>query len=646
MWVSENLDTDADEWVAKRNDIESKYAQAAERIRRQPPGDERHRELIKLAENRNNSLIGLDEDYFRYGAKKIREAGFEPKGHFAERERLDAEAAGENKALKKARTYLKPGQKPPGGQQVEEGPRGGRYYESEGRGAAEEEPARGRAMPPTPEDYMRMSSIKGRYREAGRAVAVANGLTAANWSSPEARKMVKERITSELAKDSRVQEGVVYEFVKAWANSSSDNDPYSLSLQMAAATLFDMKVTSFIEDSWEDVRAPDHYQKFAQREGKYGPLAINEDAKKGMVMDATQILRAVYDRTQKWLAKHGIDQVTVGRGQNWRKREAPPELMEMALDEAQADMLYQTRLEQYDWKEKKALAKIEPGEKVHAITGYVDYAEYTRDKYEQARMELKDDIKNTPLSVIARANEDAHNMVHEEWSRRQTALHEKYKDGPHGRAWAESSDEERNRAKMAMAREEKENDAWMRERKEEIRGKLESLAYWDGEVDFHQNPMSSWSIDHDTAMDFSLMRAEGDSVAVTMWTEVPAERVISTPFTGPGCLTESEFLVAGGKTPIHYRAASYDKLESGRYGPRERKSHLDPYMNLAAAARQQGTNPHAAYTNLINYYISQNQLSPAIGASWKESLEFGDLDTIERIKAAVAALAKEKQEMV
>ncbi len=92
-WVEDNLAPDAQEWVDKRNDIEGKYRQAEKELRQGPPGNERHRKLIRLSEMRNVALVGLDEDYFRQGAKKIREAGFEPEGHFAERERLDAEAA-------------------------------------------------------------------------------------------------------------------------------------------------------------------------------------------------------------------------------------------------------------------------------------------------------------------------------------------------------------------------------------------------------------------------------------------------------------------------------------------------------------------------------------------------------------------------
>jgi len=74
-----------------------------------------------------------------------------------------------------------------------------------------------------------------------------------------------------------------------------------------------------------------------------------------------------------------------------------------------------------------------------------------------------------------------------------------------------------------------------------------------------------------------------ENVSITMWAEVPAKRIISTPFTGPGCLTESEFLVAGGKMPVYFRGA---RMARG-IGAQDIKDtglarvHLNPWETVA-----------------------------------------------------------------
>jgi hypothetical protein len=67
-----------------------------------------------------------------------------------------------------------------------------------------------------------------------------------------------------------------------------------------------------------------------------------------------------------------------------------------------------------------------------------------------------------------------------------------------------------------------------------------------GEVDVALQPLSSFTTDHRTAMSFSARDADSFSNPRIAYGRVPRERIFSTAFTGPGCLTESEVIVLGG----------------------------------------------------------------------------------------------------
>lgn len=57
-----------------------------------------------------------------------------------------------------------------------------------------------------------------------------------------------------------------------------------------------------------------------------------------------------------------------------------------------------------------------------------------------------------------------------------------------------------------------------------------------------QRPIASWSLDTLTAQEFT-----GDGYGVVVTARIPVERIFSTPLTGIGCLSESEFVVLAPK---------------------------------------------------------------------------------------------------
>lgn len=63
-------------------------------------------------------------------------------------------------------------------------------------------------------------------------------------------------------------------------------------------------------------------------------------------------------------------------------------------------------------------------------------------------------------------------------------------------------------------------------------------------IDVTMNPLSSWTLDYDTALGFA--RSGNHGSAVMLMAEVPAERIFATPRTGVGCLPEWEIVLLGG----------------------------------------------------------------------------------------------------
>ncbi|KKK60771.1 hypothetical protein LCGC14_3021050, partial [marine sediment metagenome] len=176
---------------------------------------------------------------------------------------------------------------------------------------------------------------------------------AKDWETQSVRSDLKASIAEEISSHTKIREEVVAEFISSWATSSSDHNAWSLSLQMAAARLFGIESTPFVEESWAQVSPDPSY-----RDDKYGE-EHNKKAKEGMIMDATQILRHVYSRTQEWLKERGITKVPLGRGQNWHGDEVPPELGNIDLSDEDWEVLYNMRLNQYTRKERAALARAE-----------------------------------------------------------------------------------------------------------------------------------------------------------------------------------------------------------------------------------------------------------------------------------------------
>ncbi|KKK55045.1 hypothetical protein LCGC14_3078530, partial [marine sediment metagenome] len=121
------------------------------------------------------------------------------------------------------------------------------------------------------------------------------GLTSAHHNI---RGAVKDALTRDISIRSEVPYSRVQEYISSWASSSSDSNVKSLALQIAAARLFALPATEFVEKAWDEHGGGD-------------------DTKAARLAEATSVLKAMYDNTQEYLTENGIDSLVLYRGMRW-----------------------------------------------------------------------------------------------------------------------------------------------------------------------------------------------------------------------------------------------------------------------------------------------------------------------------------------
>lgn len=205
--------------------------------------------------------------------------------------------------LTKEKVYIEPGTQPPLGVHVEEGPRGGTYYESEdiptGMEEVEQEPTEFAPQPLTAEAVseaeMFNDGIFGAWLEDYK---VSNDV-----GEFKLREMMKDDISSMIAERTGISYGVVNNFIKAWAGSAAGSAE-SLAMQNAAAELFGLEENDYIKEQgqWRFTGG----EQYEIRAGR-----------------SKQIVQAMYDETQEWLKAQGVDHLVLFRGMRWTEEDAP-----------------------------------------------------------------------------------------------------------------------------------------------------------------------------------------------------------------------------------------------------------------------------------------------------------------------------------
>lgn len=110
----------------------------------------------------------------------------------------------------------------------------------------------------------------------------------------------------------------------------------------------------------------------------------------------------------------------------------------------------------------------------------------------------------------------------------------------------------RDSLESAKARFSADDEAWMAEARKDSSdanltrlGRAPRFQDYAGQdiMSIHQNPLSSWAHDFNTAETF----ASGGAIGAVAGTRIDVRRILSTPFTGFGCLDENEMVVLGGE---------------------------------------------------------------------------------------------------
>ena len=215
----------------------------------------------------------------------------------------------------KARTYVETPEEAPEGVPVETGPKGGLYYESEPNLPGFEETPQQRArhdiapqtiLEASQADPESLRALMDMQLEAVEQALVRKPeYKSYDNSTPEVRGAVKDGIARRLAEKTGVDYATVTTYIQSWAGSSSDSNPDSLAMQMAAAELFELEPTPYVVDAWAKMGEEARYTGRGAQTVEEG-LAI-----------AKKILQAMYDDTQERLKAAGVEKVTLFRGMRW-----------------------------------------------------------------------------------------------------------------------------------------------------------------------------------------------------------------------------------------------------------------------------------------------------------------------------------------
>ena len=117
---------------------------------------------------------------------------------------------------------------------------------------------------------------------------------------------LKNQVTTELARRSGLSYERTNEFVATWAGSSSDTQPDSIALQMAAAAQFNVDPGPFMKAQADMFAAAPQSNMVGQPGYPHGWAP--------RMADATKFIAAMYKYTQDTLAERGITSVTAYRG--------------------------------------------------------------------------------------------------------------------------------------------------------------------------------------------------------------------------------------------------------------------------------------------------------------------------------------------
>lgn len=435
--------------------------------------------------------------------------------------------------LAKAKVYINDPSEAPEGVHVEKGPRGGIYYESEpnmaGMGRAPEyENVRAIPMSSNAIDEGTEQEIKFRDILDSPEYVTGPGM------AYEKAGAMKDMIVKQLATRTGLDYNTVNDFVATWAGSSSDSTIKSLALQMAASELFGIEVNPFIKDAW----------------GSLGTHRVGgevQDDRTKYLKTARIIAQGIYDTTQEFFRKQGIDKLTLFRGMKWNESTdedgpTPEEVTKIAREGEEvgpnysnfraADIEFHLNpLSSWAYTPTIAETFANRGSEDDEEEGDPDYDD--PDFREAAEQNARDAYENWLESSDQHdegSEEDDQNMDRDDWN----------EENP------DATDEEK--------------EEWQ----DNYENPREYINYADWEENFLKNAgnndIYSW---YDENVEHAPLQPVEHSVTRMMAVaEIPVQKIFSTALTGLGCLDETEIVVLGAKDfPSRAYVAENEELE-------------------------------------------------------------------------------------
>jgi hypothetical protein len=235
--------------------------------------------------------------------------------------------------------------------------------------------------------------------------------------------------------------------------------------------------------------------------------------------EARRIVRASYELTQEWLRERGITKVYLMRGMRFPEEKA--QAAKVSAYTAGLEKLRSLFLTLYDKHEKQRIAA-----EMEAQRKYDP--QFNEQRAAQMLKEISERRKESLLGQLEADPEPVKTWIRE-------AL-----------------------VKLAAR---KYGGSIPLEVQRKIRSKINKLFLAEGPVNFQLNPLSSWTSNPTIATTFAI--PVGRNTAVTLFAEIPASRIVATPFTGLGCLPEYEWVVASGAVTPWMRSDSGPYKEIG-----------------------------------------------------------------------------------
>jgi len=454
-------------------------------------------------------------------------------------------------------------------------------------------------------EMMRDLEVDEAKRTGVRVDADADGFTGMGVD----RQSLKDNIAKTLSKQTGLSYNTVNKYIASWAESSSDHNPHSVAMQVAAAELFGLEPTPYITDAWEQLsltKGPDLIKRdyqyriiqwrrvvgtdwrklkkdmatgnvpvvthpeqegwFAARKeelkqealkarAKIEELYQDELAEAADPLDAPKkIVQAIYDNTQEFLKKHGIKELVLTRGMVWLEDQgdspAPRAVMDVLhsggdIEAANRDIAADT-MEMH--ANPLSSWSYTPDTASSFASGHPeDFEEYAESEYlyESIDERLREKMNEDDWDDTEAPRPNAR-------ARWKKDLNEALR-GPENTSPEKDMEIQQQfdvrwkRGDYDEGEDDEDDEANDGEQEDDDDADDAKFERYQKHIAEEFGSIEMWADEEDENAEGYLVRKNYPTlVRMLACARVPAERILSTSMTGVGCLNEHEITVAGG----------------------------------------------------------------------------------------------------